>query len=70
MSDYTAPEGIADHPAVLSCVAYPEDMSERRHDVRLKEGWLFSQGAASGMPQAGFRTVEEFLEATPLQCVA
>ena len=64
---YTAPKGITSHPAVLECEHAPASgVEDYKHDVFLKEGWVFRRGRMAGCRSGHFHNVAEFRFAEPV----
>lgn len=66
MKRYTAPNGITGHPGVEECVSGAAGGSDYKHDVLLKEGWVFENGRMAGCRTGFFHTVEAFRLAKPI----
>jgi len=64
---YRAPKGIVDHPAVLECDSGYDGGSDYKHDVLLKEGWVFSLGRMEGCRTGFFHTVKDFKMCEPIR---
>lgn len=62
---YTAPKKIKNHPAVESCEYGPDSGLDYKHDVFLKDGWVFSAGRMEGRQSGHFNSVAEFEYAEP-----
>ena len=68
MKKYKAPKGIINHPAVEECLdADAQGCDGYKHDVFLKEGWVFKNGRTSGCRGCNFSTVADFRYAEPIK---
>ena len=63
---YKAPKKIKNHPAVESCEYGPDSGLDYKHDVFLKDGWVFSAGRMEGRQSGNFNSVAEFEYAEPM----
>jgi hypothetical protein len=64
---YKAPKGIIQHEAVQECECGDEAGSDYKHDVYLKEGWVFERGRMAGIRSGFFHTVADFNFANPIK---
>ena len=64
---YTAPKKIKNHPAVESCEYGPNSGLDYKHDVFLKDGWVFSSGRMEGCQTGHFNSVADFECAEPVR---
>lgn len=66
MKRYTAPKAIIGHPGVKECLsAVDGGADDYRHDVLLKEGWVFTRGRMASCRVGFFKNVADFLDAEP-----
>lgn len=65
LSTYKRPKGIASHPGVEECASGEAGGSDYKHDVWLKEGWVYTEGRMKGGRQGFFHTVADFVHAAP-----
>jgi hypothetical protein len=64
---YVAPKGITNHPAVLECLSGPASgVEDYKHDVFLREGWVFRYGRNEGCRGLHCNSVDEFNHAEPI----
>lgn len=66
---YIAPKAIKNHPGVLECESGEANASDYKHDVLLKEGWMFESGRMAGCRSGLFQTVADFKSAHPYKSV-
>ena len=65
---YKAPKSIINHPSVSECLdAEAEGAEGYKHDVYLKEGWVFRSGRNAGGRSLFCNTVAEFRACEPSQ---
>ena len=65
---YVAPKTIKNHPAVAECNDAVElGYDSYKHEVWLKEGWMFSSGVKEGCRCGTFNTVDAFKLARPVK---
>lgn len=64
---YTPPKSIVDHPAVESCEDAKTSGNDYKHDVWLKEGWVFENGRMAGCRSLFCHNVKDFLFANPIK---
>ena len=62
---YKAPKTIAEHPAVFECDSGKANGSDYKHDVLLREGWVFAFGRMAGCRSGLFHTAADFIQAQP-----
>jgi hypothetical protein len=68
MARYTAPKSIASHPGVAECCYGPDSgVEDYKHEVFLKEGWVFKRGRMAECRTGHFHTVEDFKFAEPVK---
>ena len=65
MTEYKAPKSITGHPGVASCESGEANGSDYKHDVWLKDGWVFSYGRMTGCQGGLFHTFNDFRLAQP-----
>lgn len=63
---YKAPKTIIEHPGVMECDDGMAD-GDYKHDVFLKEGWVFKYGRMAGIRSGRFHTVKDFQFAEPVR---
>ena len=63
---YRAPKQIISHPAVAECDSGHDGGSDYKHDVLLRDGYVFTRGRMSGGRCGFFHTVADFKYARPL----
>lgn len=64
---YKAPKKIATHPGVEECDSGGAGGSDYRHDVLLREGWVFENGRMAGCRCGFFHNVRDFEWANPVR---
>jgi hypothetical protein len=64
---YKAPKAIITHPAVAECTSGEQGGSDYKHDVFLKDGWVFKNGRTAGCRSLLCNSVEDFKYAEPVQ---
>ena len=64
---YKAPKKIKNHPAVESCEYGPDSGLDYKHDVFLRDGWVFSAGRMEGCQTGHFNSVADFEFAEPVR---
>lgn len=64
---YAAPKAIINHPAVEECTSGIAGGSDYKHDVVLREEWMFSGGRMAGERGGFFNNVEDFRFANPVR---